>query len=90
MVSGSGVAVSCSAGRRCSSDVALLWLWCRLPVTALIRPLAWEPPYVVDMAPQKKEKRERRVIKLVNYYKQFLNALTAEAHQFFPIKVKVV
>ena len=25
-------------------DLMLLWLWCRLAV-ALIRPLAWEPPY---------------------------------------------
>ena len=25
-------------------DPALLWLWCRLVATALIQPLAWEPP----------------------------------------------
>ena len=28
-VKGSGVAVSCSVGRRCGSDPAWLWLWCR-------------------------------------------------------------
>ena len=28
----------------------LLWLWNRLAVTALIRPLAWEPPYVTGVA----------------------------------------
>ena len=33
---GSGVAVSCGVGRRCSSDPALLWLWHRLAATALI------------------------------------------------------
>ena len=26
-------------------DLALLWLWRRPEVTALIQPLAWEPPY---------------------------------------------
>ena len=26
-------------------DPALLWLWCRPAAVALIRPLAWEPPY---------------------------------------------
>ena len=35
-----------------------LWLWNRLPATALIQPLAWEPPYAfgVDLKSQKKEK----------------------------------
>ena len=37
--------VSYSIGHRCSSDLALLWLWHRLPAAALIGPLAWEPPY---------------------------------------------
>ena len=41
----SSVAVSCGAGGRCSSDLVLLWLWRRPAATALIRPLAWEPPY---------------------------------------------
>ena len=27
--------------RRCGSDLALLWLWCRLAAMALIPPLAW-------------------------------------------------
>ena len=42
----SGVAVSCGVGRRRGSDSMLLWLWCRQVATALIRPLAWERPYV--------------------------------------------
>ena len=37
-------------GRRSSSDVALLSLWCRPADTAPIRPLAWEPPYAAGMA----------------------------------------
>ena len=42
--------MSCGAGRRRSSDPTLLWLWRRPAATALIRPLAWEPPYVSEAA----------------------------------------
>ena len=31
-------------------DLALLWLWCRPAAVALIRPLAWEPPYTAGVA----------------------------------------
>jgi len=37
-------------GCRCSSDLALLWLWCRPSAIAPIRPLAWDPPYAVGVA----------------------------------------
>ena len=37
-------------GRRRGSDPTLLWLWHRPVATALIRPLAWEPPYAEDVA----------------------------------------
>ena len=40
-------------GRRRGSDPKLLWLWCRPAATALIRPLAWEPPYAVGVALEK-------------------------------------
>ena len=33
---GSGVAMSCRVGRRCSSDSVLLWLWRRLAIVAPI------------------------------------------------------
>ena len=55
-VEGSNVAVSCGVGRRCGSDLALLWLWCRPAATAPIRPLAWEPPYAEGVALEKTEK----------------------------------
>ena len=35
---------------RCGLDLVLLWLWRRPVVTALIGPLAWEPPYVSGAA----------------------------------------
>ena len=39
--------MSCGVGHRRGLDPALLWLWRRLAGAALIRPLAWKPPYVV-------------------------------------------
>ena len=47
---GSGIVMCCGVGHRCSSDPKLLWLCGRLVATALIRPLAWEPPYAVGVA----------------------------------------
>ena len=42
--------MSCGVGRRHSSDLLLLWLWCRPAAVALIRPLAREPPYAMGVA----------------------------------------
>ena len=36
--------------RRHSSDLVLLWLWCRPAAAAPIWPLTWEPPYSVGAA----------------------------------------
>ena len=35
-------------------DSVLLWLWCRPAAVALIRPLAWEPPYAAGVFPPPK------------------------------------
>ena len=51
----SGVAVSRGVGRRLGSDPALLWLWHGLAATALISPLAWEPPYTAGVAQKTKK-----------------------------------
>ena len=59
---GSGVAVSCGVVHRCSSDPALLWLWCRPAAAAPIQPLSWELPYAAHVALRKRERdggRER-------------------------------
>ena len=37
-------------------DPVWLWLWCRPPATALIGPLAWEPPYAARVALKSKNK----------------------------------
>ena len=34
-------------------DLVLLWLWWRPAAIALIRPLAWEPPYAAGAALEK-------------------------------------
>ena len=46
-------------GRRRGLDPELLWLWRRPAATALIGPLAWEPPYVVGAALEKAKKRKK-------------------------------
>ena len=50
--------MSCGVGCRHSSDLAVMWLWCRPAPTALTQPLAWEPPYAAgaDLKKQKQQK----------------------------------
>ena len=55
-----GVAMSCGVGCRRGLDLALLWLCCRLAAVALIRPLAWEPPYATGAALEK-AKRQKKI-----------------------------
>ena len=45
---------------RCTSDLALLWLWRRPVATALIQPLAWEPPYAVEVAQEIATKKTKK------------------------------
>ena len=45
--------MSCGVGHRHGLDLTLLWLWCRLAATALIGPLALEPPYATGTALKK-------------------------------------
>ena len=53
--------MSCGVDRRRGSDPALLWLWRRPAATALIGPLAWDPPYAVSAA-LKRRKKERNYV----------------------------
>ena len=52
--------MSCGVGHRHSSDPDLLWLWYRPAATALIGPLAWEPPYATGEALEKTKKEKKR------------------------------
>ena len=80
MGEGSSVAESCGVGRSHGSDPELLWLWCRPAAVALIRPLAWEPPYAVGVALKrqktKKERKERKEKKKMH----MLEDLTEYSH----------
>ena len=40
-------------------DPVLLWLWCRPWATALIQPLAWEPPYAKGATLKTKKKKKK-------------------------------
>ena len=48
--------MSCGVDCRGGSDLALLWLWCRLVAIAPIPPLVWELPYAEGMHLKKKKK----------------------------------
>ena len=52
--------MSCGVGRRCGSDLALLWLWLRLAAIALIRPLAWEPPFASGAALKRQKTKDKK------------------------------
>ena len=41
-------------------DLVLLRLWCRLAAIALIRPLAWEPPYAAGVAQRNRKKTKKK------------------------------
>ena len=52
--------MSCGVGRRCCLDPVLLWLWQRLVATALVRPLAWEPPHAVRVALKRQKTKKKK------------------------------
>ena len=54
----SSIAVSGGVGQRQGSDPKLLWLWHRLVAAAPTQPLAWEPPYAMDVALKKPKKKD--------------------------------
>ena len=56
---GSGVAISYSISCRCSSDLALLWLWCKPASAVPIGPLAWELPYATHVALKRQKKKKK-------------------------------
>ena len=55
--------MSCGVGCRRSSDLMLLWLWCRPTAVAPIQPLAWELSHALGVA-LKKQKKKKEVVDL--------------------------
>ena len=57
--------MSCGVDHRRSSDLELLWFW-RWPVaTALIQPLAWEPPYTAGAALKEQQQQQQQQQKYI-------------------------
>jgi len=54
--------VSCGVCHRRGSDPALLWLWRRPAATALIRPLACEPPHAAGAALEKAKSQKKKAL----------------------------
>ena len=52
--------MSRDVGHRRVSDPELLWLWHSLAAIALIRPLAWEPPYAAGAALEKAKRPKKK------------------------------
>ena len=63
--------MGCGVSHRHGLYPALLWLWGRLTAVALIKPLAWEPPYAVGAAVkrQKEKKKEEAIPVVVQHVK---------------------
>ena len=61
--------MSCGVGHRHGLDPTLLWLWRGPAATALIPPLAWEPPYASGAALEKaKRQKKKKKIEEALYY----------------------
>ena len=66
----------------CGSDWALLWLFCRPAAVALMRSLAWEPPYARGVALKRQgEKKKKKTLHRIS-----LTVLTKRG--FFSLKLK--
>ena len=50
----------CGIGRRCCSDLALLWVWHGPAAAAPIQPLAWELPHAEGAALKSKSKKQNQ------------------------------
>ena len=70
--------MSCGVAHRCDLDPALLRLWHRPTATALIGPLAWEPPYAVGVALEKTKKKNHN-LKAISDPSMFIAALFTTA-----------
>ena len=65
--------MSSGVGHRGSLDPVLLWLWRRPAATALIGPLAWEPPYATGAA--LKRQKDQKIKNKISRNKKLHNSL---------------
>ena len=66
--------MSSGVGCRFSLDLVLLWPWHRPTATTLIGPLAWEPPYAMGAALEKRQ-NDRKKLKIKYYIMTSINLL---------------
>ena len=71
--------MSCGVGQRWGSDLALLWLWCRLAALTPICLLAWELPYAPGVA--LKSKMNEWMNEWIPYNPTYLTALLWELNK---------
>ena len=72
--------MSCGVGRTCGSDLVWLWVWDKLAPAALIRPLAWEPPYAMGAALKRFYKKKEKEKENKSVYSSIKKNKT---HEFF-------
>ena len=82
-------AVSRGVSHRGALDPMLLWLWCRPAATALIRLLAWEPPYAMGAVLKRQRKRKETVSPDENphfffFFKELLN------HTYYILELYII
>ena len=72
--------MSCGVAQRRDSDPTLLWLWRKPVATALIRPLAWEPPYAMGAAQEKakRQQQQKKAEEETEQIKSYQNVRQAE------------
>ena len=58
--------MSCGVGCRHGLDLAFLGLWHSLATTALIGPLAWEPPYAKGAALKRQKEKKKFYLNAVD------------------------
>ena len=73
--------MSCGVGHRHSLDLTLLWLWCRPVATALIGPLAWEPPLAVGTALKKQKTKKSLFLIMESGHKRALKVYLKPPHK---------
>ena len=65
-------------------------LWCRPAVTAPIRPLAWEPPYIVNVALKKKTTKKQTNYLLINTWGKCSSSLLANNNFFLKEVITII
>ena len=72
--------MSCSVGHKCSSDLELLWLWCRPAAFASIQPLAWELHCATHRCGSQKQEGKKERKEILRIFTPFPNLDLSRSH----------